>query len=162
VRFKVKRRWWMWVIWALYNLLAIRFFMVGLYKSAVIIFIIDIIFILPNIHLFYIIQYRQITIKRIIYPDISFPCGKINAVLNAMVFGVPGFAYRSKIHSLGSVEVKYSRKNKCASSVIISPKERDKFLSELTLYTAKEAILLNYAEASNGEPFIETIDRRFE
>jgi hypothetical protein len=151
----------MWAIWILYNLLAVRFFLVGIYPFSFIIFITDIIFILPNLHLFYIIQYRQITVKRIIYPDISFPCDKINAILNAMVFGFSG-AYRSKNYSLGSVEVKYSRKNKLESSVTISPKERDKFLNELTLHTAKEVILLNYAERSNGEPFIETVDRRRE
>ena len=152
MKFKVKRHWWMWAIWALYNLLAVRFFIAGLYTLSVIIFITDIIFILPNFHLLYIIQYRQITVKRIIYPDISFPCDKINAVLNAMVFGFLDYGYRAKNYSLGSVEVKYSGKNKRESSVTIYPKERDKFLHELTLHTAKEAILLNYVEGSNGEP----------
>lgn len=135
MKFKVKHHLWIWALFILLNAFLIRMFQLGMYFIPCIIFILEIIAVLPEAsHFKYDITYRQLTVKRIIYHDISFPCSSITSVEKAELLELNGkFKLKS---SLGAYKITYiakKRNNEYMKSVIVSAKEREKFLSELAL-----------------------------
>jgi len=97
--------------------------------------ILDIFTIFPRAaHLKYDITYWQLKVKRIIYPNISFPCSSIFAIEKAELLNLVS-VFRA-VSSLGCYKITYTVKKKeheFMKSVIIGAKPRDKFLSELAL-----------------------------
>jgi len=135
MEFKVKRHWWIWALGIFYHILAIRFFHSGRYLFQVIIVILDILFIFPEAsHLGYKIKFRQLTVKRLIYPDISFPCDDIIAVEKPTLFHNVKWGNG---YSLGAYKIIYITDNGEFKMpvVIIVAKNRQEFLTELAANT---------------------------
>ena len=127
----------------------------GDYILAVILLILDIICIFPAaLHFKYDITYRQFTVKRLIYPNISFPCDTITAIENATMFTAWG-GRSTTINmnqivedSMGAYKITYSVKNHKRKSVIVCPKDNIKFINELALYVDRQVIWINNTESA--------------
>lgn len=155
VKFKVKRHWALWALGIFLNLLAIRFITAGVYPVFFVILVVDFVIILPEAsHFNYIIEDKCLTVKRLMYSDIEIPCSSITAVENATLFTAPGFATKINEWSLGAYKITYSassnnyKHNGKRKAVVISCKDREKFISELTLYIDTKAILINNTEST--------------
>ena len=135
MEFKIKRHWWIWGLWIFWHILAIRFFQFRIYFLPVITVILDVFLIFPDaLHFGYIIKYRQLTVKRLIYPDISLSCDDIIAVEKPILFyndlwqnGYSLEAYKI-IYFTDTGEFKMR-------TVIIGAKKRQEFLMELASNT---------------------------
>jgi len=135
MKFKIKRHYWIWALWVFFQVLAIRFFQTKIYFLPVIIIIFDIFFIFPEAsHLEYEIKYRQLTVKRFIYPDISFPCDAIIAVEKPRLFY--NFMWGNG-YNLGAYKIIYFTDTGefKMPTIIIGAKNRQKFLLELASNT---------------------------
>ena len=151
MKFKVKRHWWMWALWGFFALLAIRFLMVGMSYIFYIFLAVSFAFIFSEASdVSYEIINRQFTVKRIIYYDISFPCDAITSVEKATLFVMKGgFAAQFYTESFGSYKITYSTKstNRQRKAVIVSPKDKTAFLSELRLHIDPKLILIDNTES---------------
>ena len=147
MKFKVKRHWWIWALWILWHIFAVRFFQVGMYNWFFGTVILDIFLVFPDAaHFRYEIMHRQLTVRRIIYPDISFPCDSIIAVEKSVLIelATPAGIYKN---SLGAYTITYFTDKGIFKMrvVIISAKERQRFLNELSL-NVKPLIKLDIRE----------------
>jgi len=138
----------MWVIGIVFNILALRFLQAGIIVLSVIIFILDIFVILPEIHLWYIIENKCLIVKRILYPDKVIPCNTITLTENAALLTVAGFALKIMENSLSGYKITYHDKNHLLRAAVISPKDRRQFMSELALYLDREVIAPNNSESA--------------
>jgi len=159
MNFKVKRHWWMWALWALYHILASSFLRIGIYQLLLVVILLDFIIIFPEAsHFRYDIINRQFTVKRIGYYDISFPCDKIMSVENATLFTMWGG--RSSVinmnqiidSSFGALKITYSKNPNvpggCRKAIIVTPKDRKAFLTELVLNVDPKVIWINNTESA--------------
>jgi len=136
MKFKVKRHLWIWALALIWNVFAVRFLILGIYPLFFWgTFFLDIYFILTEVHLSYDITNRQLTVKRIILPDLSFPCSAIIAVEKAKLFSISGGPFRM-VYSLGAYKIIYfdKRRPRKLPSVHVTAKDRAKFLIELAQY----------------------------
>ena len=137
MKFKVKRHWWIWALFILWHAFAIRFLQSGIYSALFYITVIlDIIVIFPTAsHLKYEITYGQLTVKRVIYPDISFPCKLIIAVEKAELLELKGGPFKIE-GSLGAYKLTYiikKRAHEFEKTVVIGAKKHYEFLNELAM-----------------------------
>jgi hypothetical protein len=150
----------MWAVWALWHIFAACFLRIGAWQVLAVVLAIDFIFIFPEAYQFrYDIEHRQFTIKRRLYPDISFPCASIVAVENATLFTMRG-GFRSaavtdlKIYSesFGAYRITYTINPNSPGgqrkSVIVCPKDREAFLEELKINVDPRVILINNTESA--------------
>lgn len=119
----------MFILW---HAFAVRLYLTGNFIALYITIILDIFLVFPEAsHIKYDITYRQIMVKRLIYPDISFPCSSIISVKKAELLELNN----GIISSLGAYKITYVEKRKdydIEKIVIIGAKEREKFLIELS------------------------------
>jgi len=156
MNFQVKRRWWIWAIAALWHIFASCFLRIGIWQVIIAVIILDFILVFPEIHLSYNITNRQFTVKRIGYSDVSFPCNAITAVENATLFTMWGgrnaYINMNQIvsESLGAYRITYitDTENHKRKAVIVSPKNRQDFLTELSLNVDPKVILVNNTESA--------------
>ena len=157
MKFRVKRRWWMWAIGIVWNICAVRWFVLGAQVFAGVIFILELVVILPEIHRNYEITYRQFTVKRVFFADISFPCDRITSVENATVFTAWGG--RSPVinmnqiveWSMGTYKITYSANpdgDRRRKIVVVSPKNHKEFINELSRHVDPKVIWLNNKESA--------------
>jgi hypothetical protein len=153
VKFKVKRHWVIWVFGIFFNLFAVRFAMAGIYLVFFVILIADFIIILPEAsHFNYVIEGKCLTVKRLVYTDIVIPCSSITAIENATLFSTQGFAPKINEWTVGAYKITYSvngnNRNRKRKAVVISPKEREKFINEIALYIDPKVLLINNVEST--------------
>ena len=137
MKFKVKHQWWIWALGILWHMFAVRFFQVGMYPFVLGTVLLDIFLFLPEAsHISYEIKYRQLTVRRVIYPNISFPCDRIVEVKKPVLLRAvaPGGGVIQK--SLGAVSITYihQKREYIMPVVIVSAKKRKEFLNELSFY----------------------------
>jgi hypothetical protein len=134
MKFKVKRHWWIWALALLWYAFAVRFFIIGIYPIFWGTVFFDIYFILTEVHAGYDITHRQLTVRRIILHDISFPCNSIIAIEKPKLLRDMGPFKVS--FSLGAYKIIYFDKNRPRKlpSVIVTAKDRAKFLLGLAPY----------------------------
>ena len=137
----VKRRWWTIVLFILLN----AFGIISLRKTSYIllaILIIDIIAIFPDAsHFRYIINDKFITVKRIIYPDIEIPISAITQIDVYYVMIVPGFGVKILENTKNGYRIIYNISRK-RYVTIISPKDPEKFIGELSLHIPDKSVVL--------------------
>jgi len=152
MKFKVKRHWWMWALGILGHIIATRFFQIGIYPVLIVVLIIDFIFIFPEaFHFSYDIINRQLTVKRVIYSDISFPVSEITAVENATLLTMMGgFGLQIYSESFGTYKITYSKNDgsRRRTAVLVCPKNRQEFIRELSLHVDRKVILINNTESA--------------
>lgn len=157
MNFKAKHHWWIWALFILWHVLAVRFWQIGFHPLLIILIIADFFLIFPEAsHFNYEIKNRQFTVRRLLYSYISFPCSSIVAVENATLFTAWG-GRNNVINmnqiiewSIGTYKITY-----CANAgdhhrktVLVCPKNRKKFLDELRLYADPNVILINNKESA--------------
>jgi len=135
MKFKVKRHWWIWALGLLWNIFAVRFFIIGIYPIFWGTVFLDIYFILTEVHAGYDITHRQLTVKRIILPNISFPCNSIIAIEKAKLLDIQSGSFKMSF-SLGAYKIIYFDKKRPRKlpSVLVTAKDRAEFLLELAPY----------------------------
>ena len=151
MKFKVKRTWWIWALVILLHVLAMGFLKFHMTYIFFIIMIIDIAVILPEIHVSYDITNRQFTMKRALFGDISFPCDKIQSVEDATLLTMGGrFGNQIYGESLGAIKITYIDKIGIIKrkGLVISPKDKTAFLSELGLHVDPEVIWIGNPESA--------------
>ena len=160
MKFAVKRHWWMWAVGALWHIFASGFLRVGVWQVLFVVILLDFFLIFPEASQFrYDIEYRQFTVKRFFYSDISFSCEAIVSVEVATLFTMRG-GFRSaaindlKIYSesFGAFRIMYSenpnRPGGRRKAVIVSPKDKEAFLDELRNNVDSQIIMINNQESA--------------
>ena len=151
MKFKVKRHWWMWAGGILFHILAIIMAVRGAQWIFMLLFFVDIFVVFPDMHLSYTIAQRQLIIKRILFPEIEIPCDKIQTIefYSSTMFGGFGIKIIENVNpATAALRFTYSKPNGRHYGIIISAKERDNFMNELSKYIAKEVILFNNTESA--------------
>ena len=72
----------------------------------------------------------------------------ITAVENATLLTNWGAGVKLNENSLSSYKITYDNEYKQRKAEIVSPKDREKFIGELALYTDREVILINNTESA--------------
>jgi len=159
-KFKVRRRWWVWVIGIIWNIVAIRWLMIpassdprvssvshnSTYFLILIVLLVDIFVILPEVScLYYTFDKGTLIIKRVILSDISIQCNKITRVEKATAITLPGFGVKIFENSMGSYKIVYRVYNKFKVA-IVSPKSKE-FMAELATQIDNDTILLNNTDS---------------
>ena len=148
-----RHHWWIWALWIVWHIFAIRYMQLGEHILAVVLLIADAICIFPEaLHFGYVVEHRQFTVKRLIYPDISFPCDAITVVEHANLFTAWGG--RSKEinmnqiveWTLGTYKITYSQNHR-RKSILVCPYKREEFLNELRRNVPAEVICINNKES---------------
>jgi len=144
MKYGVKRRWWVWGIGIMFNVLAIRALQLRIYPLFFLVFLIDILVILPEAsHYCYNLDRGILTIKRVLFSDIVIPCSDITLLEKAIFLTLGGFGVRIFEHSFQAYKITY-RVNNRRKVVIISPKDSE-FMKEFTSYIDNTVIMFDKA-----------------
>ena len=145
--FKVQRRWYLWVTAIFFNLLALRFGFTKNYFMLVVILIIDVVLLPDASHFRYVINDKFISVKCIIYPGWEIPLSMITAVENESLMAFKGLGLRMIESSPSAYRIKYMEGRR-EKTIILSPKDRENFIIELSSRIDKNLILVNNTESA--------------
>jgi len=148
IEFKIKRRWWIWVIGILFNILAIRFYFIKVYLFFFIVIICDIFALSEASHHRYIISDKFLYIECIVYPGLEILLDSITAVDNATLMTFRGAGVKIYEESLGAFKITYSEYKGRMKTVIVTPKNRKEFIVELSSRIDKKVILIDNIESA--------------
>jgi hypothetical protein len=156
MKYKVKRRWWMWALGIFINVFAITGTQVmvinrdspyssgNVYFWIYIVLFIDIFVILPDAsHLYFVIEHGgTLIIKRALISDIIIPCHTITMLEVAPLLTFGGFGVKIMEDSFGGTyKITYTKRGR-RKVAIISPKD-PQFMKELVRYVDETAVLFN-------------------
>ena len=145
--FKVKKRWWIWALGLLLNIIAIRCAMTKIYPVFVVILIADM-FIIPDAaHFRYVLNDKFLEIKCIIFPTPDVLLSSIIAVESATLFTFRGFGVKLYEESSGAFKISYMEGRR-QKALVITPKDSENFIYELGLRIDKQLILLHNKESA--------------
>ena len=148
MKFNVKRRWWTCALFILFNILAILSVFSGIYLLFVIVFAADLFILRDASHIRYIINDKFIIIKRIFYSDIEIPLISITEINNYYLMANQGFGTGIIEHVFGGYRIVYNLSRRKNKTVIISPKDPEKFIAELYSHADKNVNLINSTESA--------------
>ena len=161
--FKVKKRWWIWALFILCNFVAISIcfragkgsgyihdpgFTSGSVILFTIILIVDLIIIPDASHFRYVLNDKFLEIKCILYPGADILLSSIIAVENAALMTFRGAGVKIYEESFGAIKIVYTEGRGKHKSVIITPKNRTKFIEELGKRVDPNVILIDNKESA--------------
>ena len=147
VIFKVKKRWWIWALALLVNIIAVRCAITGFYLITVVIFILDLLILPDAAHFRYVLNDKFLEIRCIVFPTPDILLSSITAVENATLMTFRGFATKFFEEAMSAYRISYMD-GRIRKAVIITPKDRQDFIHELGLRVDKQVILTDNKESA--------------
>lgn len=144
--YKVKRHWWMWALGILFNALAIRF---AISHASFLLFLMlffDIFVILPDWHLYYILEYQTLIVHRALFSHIKIPFKDITMLEKSTALTFGGFGVYIGENSLISYKITYTKDGR-RKVAIISPKD-PQFIKEFTSHLDEQIIMFNNTDTA--------------
>ena len=149
IEFKVRRRWWTCALFVLFHILAVSSLVSKIHFLFYIVLAADIIVILPDAsHFRYVLNDKFLTVKRIMYPEISIPLSAVTEINNYTLIATRGFGTKIIEHTSGGYRIGYSMSRGKRQTVIVSPKELDEFIREFCARVDKNINLINNEESA--------------
>jgi len=146
--FKVRKHWWMWAIAVFVHILAIRFWVIGIYHVMVVLWIADLFILSDAAHFRYVLNDKFLEVRRIVYPGTDILLSSIISVQSATLFTLPGFGLKINEDSMGAYKINYMEGKK-EKAIIITPKKGNEFIGELSSRLVdKNVVLLDNRESA--------------